>query len=96
MHQCIGNKGTYSNRIYSIIFEMHFDDLIGIVPPEEDLDQPERSMEKTVGFDKGRKRSKMLGMELTPSKGQVILTQTGFIDLMASKCLETSGNSGTM
>jgi len=64
MHQCIGDEGTYSNKTHNMIAGTHVDDLIGIAPTEEDPDQAEKSVEKTVELDKRGKPSKMLGMEL--------------------------------
>jgi len=47
-----------------------------------------------VELDKRGKLSKMLGIELTWGKEQVILTQTGLIDSMVAKFLPKEENSG--
>ena len=74
MYQGIGDEGTYTTKRHDLIIGTHVDDLIGIAPMEEDLDNAEEAMEERVELDKRGTPSNMLGMELHWSKGRVTLT----------------------
>jgi len=89
MYQCTADEGTYVSTANQTIIGIHVDDLIGIVPTEAHLDRAERSVEGQVELDKRGKLSKMLGIELTWRKEQVVLTQTGFIESMTRQFLTT-------
>ena len=82
MYQCTSDEGTYVSTTNQMIIGTHVDDLIGIAPTEAHLDRVERSVEGQVELDKRGKPSKMLGIELTWRKRQIILTQTGLIESM--------------
>ena len=68
MHQCIGDEGTYTNittkpaSASQVIIGTHVDDLIGIAPTEQDLDNAENAAEKRVELDKRGRPTNMLGM----------------------------------
>jgi len=89
MYQCTGDEGTSVSITNQTIIGTHVDDLIGIAPTEAHLDHTKRSVEGQVELDKRGKPSKMLGIELTWGKRQVILTQTGLIESMTRQFLTT-------
>jgi len=89
MYQCTSDEGTYVSTANQTIIGIHVNDLIGITPTEAHLDRAERSVEGQVELDTRGKLSKMLGIELTWGKGQVILTQTSLIESMTRQFLTT-------
>ena len=70
------------------------DDLIGIAPTEKELDDLEKSIEATVELEKRGKPRKLLGMELTWKKDEVILTQKLLIENMEKTYPQNHGGSG--
>ena len=87
--QCVGGEGAYTNTATQptspIIISSHVDDLIGIAPTENDLDDAERTVETRVELDKRGRRS---NVKLHWSKGQVILTQKRLIESMVQQFLD--------
>jgi len=89
MYQCTGDEGTYVSTPNQTIIGTHVDDLIGIAPTEAHLERAKRLVEGQVELDKRGKPSKMLGIELTWGKEQLILIQTGIIESMTRQFLTT-------
>jgi len=82
LKQCIGNEGTYISENRDIIIGTHVDHLVGIAPQDKDLYSIEASCEKSVELDKRGKPLRLLRMELTWKKDEVILTQKTLIETM--------------
>ena len=87
MHQCIGDEGTYTSRNYQLFIDTHVNDLIGIAPTENDLDNAENPVERRVELGKRGKPTNMLGVELHWSDRKVVLIQTRLKDSMTTQFL---------
>jgi len=80
LERCLGDEGTYVSASGDQIIGTHVDDLIGIAPEENTLDQIEQTIEKTVELEKSGRPTKALGIELSWNNTEVILTQRALIE----------------
>jgi len=71
-----------------LIIGAHVDDLLGIAPTESDLDQAEKSAQNHIKLEKRGKPLRMLGIELTWKKDEVILIQQALVESMSKKFLQ--------
>jgi len=94
LKKCIGDEGTYVNNNGDTIVGTHVGDLIGNAPQGKDLDNVEASYEKSVELDKRGKPEKLLGMELSWRKNEVVLTQQVLIETMTKTHLANQDDTG--
>jgi hypothetical protein len=80
LQQCIGDEGCYVGTASEILLGTHVDDLLGIAPSEQILDEIEEKIERYVELEKRGKPKKMLGVEIEWMEYGIVLTQRNLIE----------------
>ena len=83
LQQSIGDPGCFYKN--ELIISTHVDDMMAVAPTEQHLNDIEIAIEDHVELDKLGIPKKLLGMELTWTKGMVKLTQRTSIDNLAKE-----------
>ena len=85
LQQSIGDPGCFYNPDNKLIISTHVDDMMAVATKESQLNDLEEAIEGHVELDKLGLPKKLLGMELTWTKGMVKLTQTASIDNLSKE-----------
>ena len=80
LQQSIGDPGCFYNQETGLIISTHVDDMMAVAPTEDQLNDIEIAIEHHVELEKLGIPRKLLGMELTWTKGMVKLTQKTSIE----------------